>query len=101
LRKYICSAVQEEQFDGFEEDPLPSDGEHDFSSDPEADESLAADMLADDFDDEPISEPEEPRSVVHADADDVYGQHEDAAADAALGWQQDHKQAASPVPQVS
>ena len=92
--------MQEEQFDGFEEDPLPSDGEPDFDSDLEADEPHAADLSAEDFSDEPISGPDEPASAAGAAGDDGVGQHEDAAADVALGCQQGHEQAASPEPQV-
>ena len=92
--------MQDEQFDGFEEDPLPSDGEPDFESDPEADEPHAAATPPDDFSDEPISEPEETAHTADAAADDEFKQHDDAAADEAQEQQHSHQQAASPEPQV-
>lgn len=92
--------MQDEQFDGFEEDPLPSDGEAGFESDPEADEPHAAAALPDDFSDEPISEPEETVHTADAAADAEFGQHDDAAADEVLERQHTHERAASPEPQV-
>jgi hypothetical protein len=92
--------VQDEQFDGFEEDPLPSDGEAGFESDPEADEPHAAAALPDDFSDEPISEPEDTTHTADAAADAEFGQHDEAEADEAPEQQHNHEQAALPEPQV-
>ena len=94
--------MQDEQFDGFEEDPLPSDGEAGFESETEADEPHAAAALPDDFSDEPISEPEETAHAADATADVEFGWQVDAEADEAPERQHmhEHERAASPEPQV-
>lgn len=92
--------MQDEQFDGFEEDPLPSDGDAGFESDSEADEPHTAAGLPDDFSDEPISEPEETAHAADAAADAEFGRHDDAAAHELQERQHRQDRAASPEPQV-
>lgn len=97
--------MQEEQFDGFEENPPPSDGEHDFGSDDldNADDPYPADAAADDFSDdgdEAFSEPEEPAGEEDEGAGDAGGRHWGAAADQPPERQQDRGQSTSPQLQV-